>query len=180
MTKPMVTITARDGHWGVTFAAYDAELVQALKAIIPHADRRWDRDAYEWVIAKGITKLAKEFERLGATVVRTKETPQAAPDWGSWGGTTEGSAQYWKQQYDAMRAAYQLREQAEAFRRASPSAATPGGGWADQLYAAVGASRVKLIHRLLADVLHPDKATGDTGLMQELNAARDRHRKAAA
>jgi hypothetical protein len=40
---------------------------------------------------------------------------------------------------------------------------------------AVGKDRVEPVHRALVKVLHPDVG-GDTKLMQELNAARDRRR----
>lgn len=46
--------------------------------------------------------------------------------------------------------------------------------WADTLFTAVGNARIELVHRALTKVLHPDVATGDTKLAQELNAARDR------
>jgi hypothetical protein len=38
---------------------------------------------------------------------------------------------------------------------------------------AVGPARIEPVHRALARVLHPDVG-GDTALMQQLNAARDR------
>jgi len=51
---------------------------------------------------------------------------------------------------------------------------TPAAGWADALFAAVGTDRVDLVFRALSKTLHPDAAAGDTVLMQELNAARER------
>lgn len=47
-------------------------------------------------------------------------------------------------------------------------------GWADALFVAVGTSRTEPVYRALTKVLHPDVATGDTDLCQQLNAARDR------
>ena len=52
--------------------------------------------------------------------------------------------------------------------------ATPGDDWADGLFAAVGPDRVDLVFRALSKTLHPDAAAGDTVLMQQLNAARER------
>ena len=56
-------------------------------------------------------------------------------------------------------------------RRRSAAAVTQ---WADALYAAVGPQRADQVHRALTKVLHPDAATGDNQLMQQLNVARDR------
>ena len=50
-----------------------------------------------------------------------------------------------------------------------------GAGWAETLFAAVGPARAAAVYRALSRVLHPD-AGGDTALMRELNAARDRQR----
>ena len=52
--------------------------------------------------------------------------------------------------------------------------ATPAADWADSLFAAVGPDRVDLVFRALSKTLHPDAAAGDTVLMQQLNAARER------
>lgn len=58
-----------------------------------------------------------------------------------------------------------------------PRSAPRGDTWADALMMAVGPERVEPVHRVLTRVLHPDVATGDTVLMQQLNTARDRHVK---
>jgi len=52
--------------------------------------------------------------------------------------------------------------------------ATPGDDWADGLFAACGPDRVESVFRALTKALHPDAAAGDTLLMQQLNAARER------
>lgn len=46
--------------------------------------------------------------------------------------------------------------------------------WADALFAAVGPARVDDVTRALSKVLHPDRDTGDTVLMQQLTDARRR------
>jgi hypothetical protein len=63
-----------------------------------------------------------------------------------------------------------------ATRKASapPPRTAPAENWADALMQAVGSARVDPVHRALVRVLHPDVATGDTALMQQLNGARDR------
>lgn len=45
------------------------------------------------------------------------------------------------------------------------------GAWAHMLFTAVGPSRAGAVHRALTKVLHPDTATGDTALQQQLNDA---------
>lgn len=55
-----------------------------------------------------------------------------------------------------------------------PPRSAPRENWADALMEAVGPARIEPVHRALTKVLHPDLDTGDTQLMQELNAARDR------
>lgn len=45
--------------------------------------------------------------------------------------------------------------------------------WAETLFVAVGPDRVEPVYRALVRVLHPDTG-GDTVLMQQLNAARDK------
>lgn len=45
------------------------------------------------------------------------------------------------------------------------------GAWARLLFAAVGAARASAVHRALSRVLHPDTATGDERLQQQLNDA---------
>lgn len=52
-----------------------------------------------------------------------------------------------------------------------PAAVTPTS-WAESLLSAVGPTRRDAAYRALARVLHPDMATGDGALMQELNIAR--------
>lgn len=64
------------------------------------------------------------------------------------------------------------------YHRAQQRAELRGGGWADELFTAVGPSRAEVVYRALSRVLHPD-AGGDTALMQQLNAARQRCRGAA-
>jgi len=59
---------------------------------------------------------------------------------------------------------------------------TPTNGWADALFAALGPNLRELAFKALSRIVHPD-AGGDTRLMQELNAARERAaftRKAAS
>jgi HepA-related protein (HARP) len=53
-------------------------------------------------------------------------------------------------------------------------------GWADALFTAVGPDRVDAVYRALTKVLHPDNATGDHDLQQQLNVARDHHTKRGA
>lgn len=54
-----------------------------------------------------------------------------------------------------------------------PRQAPPrGADWAVELFAAVGPARAESVFRALTRVLHPDVATGDTVLMQDLNNAR--------
>ncbi len=55
-----------------------------------------------------------------------------------------------------------------------PSTTTIVMPWADALLDAVGPARYDAVFRALTKVLHPDLATGDKVLMQDLNAARDR------
>lgn len=40
----------RDGGWRIAFA-YDADVVEALKAAVPHVHRSWDGEAKEWWVA---------------------------------------------------------------------------------------------------------------------------------
>lgn len=51
--------------------------------------------------------------------------------------------------------------------------------WGDALFEAVGDGLIEPVYRALSRILHPDIG-GDTQLMQELNAARDRHERRGA
>jgi len=51
---------------------------------------------------------------------------------------------------------------------------TPAAGWADALFTAVGPNRVEPVFRAMSRIIHQDAGGGDTRLMQELNAARER------
>lgn len=53
-----------------------------------------------------------------------------------------------------------------------PTPARACGGWAHQLFAAVGPARTPAVHRPLTRILHPDTGTGDAVLQRELNDAR--------
>jgi len=55
----------------------------------------------------------------------------------------------------------------------SPSRSTGASPWAEQLFAAVGPDRAESVFKALTRVLHPDVG-GDTELMKELNAAREK------
>lgn len=55
-----------------------------------------------------------------------------------------------------------------------PPPRSTGQNWADTLLTAVGPTRTEAVFRALTKVLHPDVATGDTVLTQQLNSARDR------
>lgn len=48
----------------------------------------------------------------------------------------------------------------------------PARTWAEELLSAVGPTRSDAAFKALTRVLHPDVATGDTRLMQQLNSAR--------
>lgn len=75
---------------------------------------------------------------------------------------------------EARRRGYEVREPQRA-HQATPPPPRPNasrGTWADQLLAAVGPTRSDAVFKALTRVLHPDVATGDTVLMQELNRAR--------
>lgn len=50
---------------------------------------------------------------------------------------------------------------------------TPAADWADQLFSAVGPDLAETVFKALTKALHPDTG-GDTVLMQQLNAARER------
>jgi hypothetical protein len=59
-------------------------------------------------------------------------------------------------------------------------AAYSSAGWADALFTAVGPDRIDAVYRALTRVLHPDNATGDPDLQQQLNVARDHHTQRGA
>lgn len=60
-----------------------------------------------------------------------------------------------------------------------PRRPAPPTTWAEQLLTAVGPTRQEAVFRALTRVLHPDTATGDTALMQQLNNARAQLKGAA-
>ena len=55
----------------------------------------------------------------------------------------------------------------------APAPSRAIGGWADQMYSALGLSLADTAHKALSRVLHPD-AGGNAEEMKRLNAARDR------
>jgi hypothetical protein len=55
-----------------------------------------------------------------------------------------------------------------------PRAGVDGAGWGDVLLDAVGPTRHQPVFRALTKILHPDAATGDGRLQQQLSDARER------
>ncbi|WP_280271878.1 hypothetical protein [Nocardia wallacei] len=156
-----------------------------LKSIIPSDRRQWNNDAVEWRIVGDIAELHDEFGRRSVPVTVVGERGQAKrePD-------ERESVDHWRRKFEAMAEAakrmheekLQLQEEHEETLRklkevaAKASAPPASGSWAEQLFTAVGESRIDAVFKAMSRCLHPDVKTGDTRLMQQLNDARGRLR----
>jgi hypothetical protein len=114
----------------VTFA-YNPDVVETIKLVVPSFLRSWNPDRREWLILEPVyaTQLADTLRRLAHTIIGLDDPPP-------------------QRQHT-----------------------TDPAGWARAVFARVGPSRAPVAYRLLSKLCHPDTATGDHLLMQELNQA---------
>ena len=73
---------------------------------------------------------------------------------------------------EARHLGYRVDDRRTTSRERRRTTSPPTVGWADALFQAVGPDLAEPVFRALTRVLHPDLETGDTRLMQELNAGR--------
>ncbi|WP_327140312.1 hypothetical protein [Nocardia sp. NBC_01327] len=158
-------------------------LLEAFKSIVPADKRRWISASVEWRFdADDITRLRAVFESLGATVTVLDQPREEKAE-----STSHYSADHWKRKFEAMESAakslheevVELRDEVERLRAAADRDrhTAASGNWAELLFTTVGAEPAEAAFKTLTKFLHPDRPTGSTTLMQQLNAARDNARR---
>ena len=179
MVKTEVTAEDKGDYWAVAFRPKDPDLLERMKAIIPKDYRQWDVNNRQWQIFSDITPLRTEFEKYGVDITIR----------GHHQDNDHESVEYWRKKYRTMddTARYlheevqRLKDEIDRLEKAVqdvPDAPVPDG-WAEELFTAVGknSARAEAVFKALTKCLHPDTATGDKGLMQQLNNARGNARK---
>jgi hypothetical protein len=161
--------------WSLSFG-YDPRAIEIIKAH-PWPFRNWAPEEKVWVVNELIVEqLVAEFKREGFVVFGYE--PRTYPPRGdrSNGGDpfdTPGD-DYERGGYVPPRDPPPRPPPRDPPPRRPPPRAT-STDWCGPLFSAVGPDRREAVFKALVRVLHPDNAkTGDTKLMQDLNAARDR------
>ncbi|MFQ6331596.1 hypothetical protein ACLMAL_36500 (plasmid) [Nocardia sp. CWNU-33] len=183
--RASVTVEGVDGAWTVTFSDRDNELLDAMKHVVPSADRRYEPAERHWRIGANTRTMAavcETFEGLGALVTKpgTLNTPH--PDTRSSDQVEileqkcralETAANWMRQQITQLE---EERDELADRLRIQTTQSSASGNWADILFDALPPDLRDSVFKALTRCLHPDVSGADHTLQQELNAARDNWR----